>query len=74
MTYDEALRWNRLERIFALIASLLLVIIVEFMSSSQPTWLITSLAAIIIQLAVLKCWLDMGLMSRPYKNCWEFKD
>lgn len=74
MTHDQALMWNRFERMVVTCAAVLLVAIVEQLSSTNPTYLFSGLATIAAQFIVLKCWMDMSAMSKPYENCWAFKE
>ena len=71
ITYNEALMWDRLERICVIAAGMLVVVFIEGLGSN-PIWLFTSLAAIAAQILVVKCWSDMVVGSRPYENCWGF--
>jgi len=74
ITHDKALMWSRFEQIIAACAAVSLVTLVEVLSSSQPTYLFSSLATIAAQVFAVKCWADMMLMSKPYENCWAFKE
>jgi hypothetical protein len=73
MTHDEALMWSRLERICVVSLALGLVPAVES-QMTNPSWLFTILATLGAGVVVLKCWVDMILLSRPFENCWAFKE
>ena len=77
ITHDQALMYNRMEKIFALciFAGIASGILNIGLGMNNPiailgTWII----AIVSQFMVLKFWLDMMFLSKPFKNCWEFKD
>jgi len=73
MTYNQALMWDRFERMFVICAAVLVIAIFEIMVGSE-TYLLTSVTTIIAQFLVLKCWVDMIMLSRPHENCWAFKE
>ena len=74
ITHDRALMWNRFERMVAACAAALLIAIVEQLSSTNSIYFFSRLAAIAAQFIVLKCWMDQITMTKPDKNCWEFKE
>lgn len=78
MTHNQALMWSRFERMFWISMALLAIVAVEIIgvmvSGTPTTWIGSSLAAIVAQILVLKCWADMIIMSRPFENCWAFKE
>jgi len=71
-THDQALMWSRFQRLFSIMAALLLVAGAEGLGNN-PTWLFTSIAIIVGQLLAFKCWADMIVMREPYLNCWSFR-
>lgn len=71
VTYNQALSWDRLERIFVISAAVFLVALFESFTSN-PVWIFTSIATYAAQILVIKCWADMVIMSRPFENCWDF--
>ena len=73
-TYNIALMWSRFERMFFISISLFLIVGFEFIIYDKPNWMMSSAASIVAQVLVFKCWVDMILMSQPFKNCWEFKE
>jgi hypothetical protein len=72
VTYNQALMWDRLERICVIAAAIALVGCLESLGSN-PSWIFLSLAGIGGQVLVLKCWADTIIMSRPFENCWNFR-
>jgi len=72
VTHDQALMWDRLERICLTIICLFVVACAESLGSN-PTWLFTSLATVAAQVLAIKCWADMIVMARPFENCWTFR-
>lgn len=71
VTHNQALMFDRLERICVIISAITTVVFIEGLGSN-PTWLFTSVGSFIAQILVLKCWADMFTMSRPDENCWAF--
>ena len=72
-TYNEAIMWSRFERLFAVMAVICVVYLLESMGS-QPAWIMTWLSLIGGQVLAIKCWADMIVRAEPHKNCWAFKD
>ena len=76
-THDMALMWSRFERIGAIMGCILLAVIFDFavsiMGGFPPNWILSSIMAIVGQLLVLKCWMDLIIHRKPGKNCWEFE-
>jgi hypothetical protein len=80
MTHDQALMWNRFERIFITFAAMGVVVLVTILTTPDimnPSPFVAGtlfFTAFVGQLVVLKCWLDMIFKRKPDKNCWEFKE
>jgi hypothetical protein len=72
VTYNQAMMWDRMERIFVISICVLAVAFLESLGSN-PTWIFTALAALGAQILVLKCWSDMLIDSKPFDNCWAFE-
>lgn len=71
VTYNEALMWDRFERMFVIAAGAVVVVLIESLGSN-PTWIFSGAVALVAQVLVVKCWSDIGIMSRPFENCWGF--
>jgi uncharacterized membrane protein YuzA (DUF378 family) len=72
ITHNQALMWDRLERLCVIVAGMNIVALIEGLGSN-PTWIFTSIAGIAGQILILKCWADMFIMSKPHENCWAFE-
>jgi hypothetical protein len=72
ISYDQALTWSRLERIIFVCGAVFLVTCVDYLTSATVGY-ISLLAGLVGQLVVLKCWMDMFFLSKPFLNCWAFE-
>ena len=85
MTYNQALTYDRLERIILVCAVAAIVAAVEMASlpvaaqnmmqpypQDAPWPLISMITAFAAQIYSLKCWVDMIILGRPHENCWSF--
>ena len=72
-THNEALMWSRFERMFFICIAAAIAAFVDIVMGSEA-YILTAFATIAAQFLVLKCWMDMILMSQPHLNCWAFKE
>jgi hypothetical protein len=73
MTHDQALIWDRVNRILAVMGAVLSIVVIDMLT---PYSIGSGLFLVVFagQILILKCWADMILKSQPFKNCWEFQE
>jgi hypothetical protein len=67
ISYDYALMWHIFEKLFALLAVMLVAIVATYTISIPLAYLIELVGMVIM----LKLWRDMIFKSRPFENCWR---